>query len=102
MKKVRVYEAAREFKISSEALLEIIRSLGIPVKSHMSSVTDDVVDKIREKIQKTREHTARLLKKLFDKGFIDRNTRSMPYRYHLRKEIVDLVKNHQARNEINL
>ena len=60
------------------------------------------VPEIREKIQKTREHTARLLKKLFDKGFIDRNTRSMPYRYHLRKEIVDLVKNHQARNEINL
>ena len=60
------------------------------------------VPDIREKIQKTREHTARLLKKLFDKGFIDRNTRSMPYRYHLRKEIVDLVKNHQARNEINL
>jgi len=60
------------------------------------------VPEIRERIQKTREHTARLLKKLFDKGFIDRNTSSMPYRYHLRKEIVELVKNHQARNEINL
>ncbi len=60
------------------------------------------VPEIRENIQKTREHTARLLKKLFDKGFIDRNTRSMPYRYHLRKEIVELVKNHQARSEINL
>ena len=60
------------------------------------------VPEIRERIQKTREHTARLLKKLFDKGFIDRNTSSMPYRYHLRKEVVELVKNHQARNEINL
>lgn len=60
------------------------------------------VPEIRERIQKTREHTARLLKKLFDTGFIDRNTSSMPYRYHLRKEIVALVKNHQARNEINL
>ncbi len=60
------------------------------------------VPEIRERIQKTREHTARLLKKLFDKGFIDRNTSSMPYRYHLRKEIVELVKSHQAREEINL
>jgi len=60
------------------------------------------VPEIREKIQKTREHTARLLKKLFDKGFIDRNTSSMPYRYHLRKEIVELVKNHRTRSEINL
>ncbi len=60
------------------------------------------VPEIREKIQKTREHTARLLKKLFDKGFIDRNTRSMPYKYNLRKEIVEIVKTQQARNEINL
>ncbi len=60
------------------------------------------VPEIRVRIQKTREHIARLLKKLFDKGFIDRNTSSMPYRYHLRKEVVELVKNHQARNEINL
>jgi DNA-binding MarR family transcriptional regulator len=60
------------------------------------------VPEIRERIQKTREHTARLLKKLFERGFIDRNTSSMPYRYHLRKEIVELVKNHQTRNEISL
>jgi translation initiation factor IF-2 len=55
LKKVRVYEAAREFKISSEALLEIARSLGIPVKSHMSSITDDVVEKIREKMHQEKE-----------------------------------------------
>jgi DNA-binding MarR family transcriptional regulator len=60
------------------------------------------VPEIREKIEKTREHTARLLKKLFDNGFIDRNTNSMPYRYHLRKEIVELIKNHKTRSEINL
>ncbi len=68
----------------------------------IDELAEGSVPEIREKIQKTREHTARLLKKLFDKGFIDRNTSSMPYRYHLRKEIVELVKNHQARNEINL
>ncbi len=55
MKKVRVYEVAREFRISSEALLEIIRSLGIPVKSHMSSVNEDVVGKIREKMEQEKE-----------------------------------------------
>jgi translation initiation factor IF-2 len=55
LKKVRVYEAAREFNISSEALLEIIRSMDIPVKSHMSSITEDVVGKIKEKIQKEKD-----------------------------------------------
>jgi len=77
-----------------------------PTELNVLSLIDEMgegsVPEIREKIQKTREHTARLLKKLFDKGFIDRNTSSMPYRYLLRKEVVELVKNHQARNEINL
>jgi len=77
-----------------------------PTELNVLSLIDEMgegsVPEIREKIQKTREHTARLLKKLFDKGFIDRNTSSMPYRYLLRKEVVELVKNHQARNKINL
>jgi translation initiation factor IF-2 len=55
LKKVRVYEAARQFNISSEALLEIIRSMDIPVKSHMSSITEDVVKKIAEKMQKEKD-----------------------------------------------
>ena len=46
---------------------------------------------IRETIGKTREHTARLLKKLFENGFIDRNTSGMPYRYSVRKEIKDII-----------
>ena len=58
MKKVRVYEAAREFKISSEALLEIIKSLDVPVKSHMSSIAEDVVEKIRAKLGPTNPDAA--------------------------------------------
>ena len=77
-----------------------------PTEFNVLTLIDELgevsVPEIREKIEKTREHTARLLKKLFDKGFIDRNTSSMPYRYHLRKEIVELVKNHKTRSEINL
>jgi len=77
-----------------------------PTEFNVLTLIDELgevsVPEIREKIEKTREHTARLLKKLFDKGFIDRNTNSMPYRYHLRKEIMELVKNHKTRSEINL
>ena len=52
---------------------------------------EGTVPEIKEIIDKTREHTARLLKKLYDKGFVDRNTSSMPYRYSIRKEIRDLI-----------
>ncbi|MEJ2272885.1 MAG: winged helix DNA-binding protein [Candidatus Bathyarchaeota archaeon] len=34
-------------------------------------------------LKKSREHTSRLLKKLFDDGFVERNTDSKPYRYFI-------------------
>ena len=83
-------------------VLDQLTPTELDVLTLIDELGEGSVPEIRERIQKTREHTARLLKKLFDKGFIDRNTSSMPYRYHLRKEVVELVKNHQARNEINL
>jgi hypothetical protein len=57
---------------------------------------------IREKVNKTREHTARLLKKLFDNGFIDRNTSGMPYRYSVRKEIKELIQQQKENTQISL
>ncbi|MFH0779111.1 MAG: translation initiation factor IF-2 [Candidatus Eisenbacteria bacterium] len=55
MGKPRVYEVAKELNISSVALLEVIRSFGIEVKSHMSTVDREVVEKVREKFQKDKE-----------------------------------------------
>jgi hypothetical protein len=34
-------------------------------------------------LKKSREHTSRLMKKLFDDGFVERNTDSKPYRYFI-------------------
>jgi len=57
---------------------------------------------IRERVNKTREHTARLLKKLFDSGFIDRNTSGMPYRYSVRKEIRELIQQQKERAQLSV
>jgi multidrug efflux pump subunit AcrB len=63
---------------------------------------EGTVPEIKEIIDKTREHTARLLKKLYDKGFVDRNTSSMPYRYSIRKEIRDLILEQNEANTVGL
>lgn len=63
---------------------------------------EGTVPEIKEIIDKTREHTARLLKKLYDKGFVDRNTSSMPYRYSIRKEIRDLILEQNEANAVGL
>jgi len=65
--KPRVYEVAKELNISSVALLEVIRSFGIEVKSHMSTVDRDVVEKVRKKFEKekaaVKEEYARRMEK---------------------------------------
>jgi len=53
--KKRVYQLARDYKISSEAMLSIIRELGFKVKSHMSAVDEKMSFSIEEKFRKERE-----------------------------------------------
>lgn len=57
----------------------------------IAEVGEGTVPEIREHIGTTREHTARMLKKLYESGFVDRSTNAMPYRYSVRKEIRDLI-----------
>ncbi|MFQ5906744.1 MAG: translation initiation factor IF-2, partial [bacterium] len=46
----RIYQAARDFDLSSEALLKVIRSLGFTVKSHMSVITEEMVEAVKKKL----------------------------------------------------
>ncbi|RLI32143.1 hypothetical protein DRO51_02465 [Candidatus Bathyarchaeota archaeon] len=44
---------------------------------------------IREIIGKTREHSGRLMKKLFLEGYVERDTTTIPYTYRISKRIKD-------------
>jgi len=67
-KKKRVYEVAREFHLSSEALLEVLRGLKYEVKGHMSVVTEemktDIVKKFDQEKEAQKKELARKKKKL--------------------------------------
>jgi len=47
--KQRIYQAARDFDLSSEALLKVIRSLGFTVKSHMSVITEEMIEAVKKR-----------------------------------------------------
>jgi len=51
----RVYQVARELSLSSEALLGILRTMGIKVKSHMSAIEDETVDALKDKLKQEKE-----------------------------------------------
>jgi translation initiation factor IF-2 len=54
MAKEKVYKLAQEFKVSSEALVQLLHQMGIPVKSHMSTVDESLRDEIKKKFDSER------------------------------------------------
>jgi translation initiation factor IF-2 len=51
---MRVYEAAREFKVDAEKMLTILRSMGARVTSEASQVDDATVAKLRARLERER------------------------------------------------
>jgi translation initiation factor IF-2 len=50
MAKIRIYELARDLNMTNKMLLEKIRDMDIDAKSHMSSLDDDTLARIKRKI----------------------------------------------------
>ncbi len=55
LSKKRIYQVAKEYNISSEALLTILRELGFKVKSYMSGVDQEMLAAIQKKFEKEKE-----------------------------------------------
>ena len=55
MAKIRVYEVARQFDVSSEAMVNLLREMDLPVKNHMSSIEEEMIDRIRGKFDQEKE-----------------------------------------------
>src|SRR5262245_31003179 len=54
-KKLRVYEIAKDLKMSSDAVVEMIRALGVEVRGHMSTVDPSIVGQLHEKMAREKE-----------------------------------------------
>ncbi|MCE5200932.1 MAG: translation initiation factor IF-2 [Synergistaceae bacterium] len=51
MSKIRVYELAKTLEKSNTEMLDILAKLGVAVKSHMSSISDDVIKLVEDSIK---------------------------------------------------
>ena len=54
MSRVRVYELAKEAGLKSKELADKLIAMGYPIKSHSSTVDDDMAADIRRKIKNNR------------------------------------------------
>lgn len=53
MAKVKVHELAKELNIQSKEILQYLSEQNIEVKSHMSSIEDDVIKVVKKKFAKS-------------------------------------------------
>ena len=47
---------------------------------------------IKERVKLSREHTARLMKKLYEGGYLERETAKIPFKYSVKKEMEKFLK----------
>ena len=47
---------------------------------------------IKDRVKLSREHTARLMKKLYEGGYLERETGKIPFKYSVKKEMEKLLK----------
>ncbi len=59
IKKRRIYDIAKEYSISSKAMVDIIRGLGFEVKSHSSTVGPEVTHAVKKKLTSEKEEVKR-------------------------------------------
>ena len=48
MAKIRVYELARDLSMENKALLEKLAEMKVDVKSHMSSLDDEIIAQVKD------------------------------------------------------
>jgi DNA-binding MarR family transcriptional regulator len=83
--------------IKREKALEPLTETELMVLETIGKEGEKTAPEIREKIGLTREHTARLMKKLYKDGYLERDTHKMPYVYRLKEEMQKILKRREAR-----
>jgi chromosome segregation ATPase len=97
-------EQANQFKMAPETHFEGV----MPLRRDkaMAQLTDTEVavlellvsegaktaPEIKERVKLSREHTARLMKKLYEEGYLERETGKIPFKYSVKKEMEKLLK----------
>jgi len=62
---------------------------------HLITNKDMTSRDIQITLKKSREHTSRLMKKLFEEGYVQRNTNSKPYTYTITQKVLRKVEQDQ-------
>jgi chromosome segregation ATPase len=64
----------------------------VTVLEMLSAEGSKTAPEIKDRVQLSREHTARLMKKLYEEGYLERETGKIPFRYSVKTEMKTFLK----------
>ena len=77
--------------IKRDKAMAALTDTEITVLEMLSKEGAKTAPEIKERVQLSREHTARLMKKLYEEGYLEREAGKIPFRYSIKKEMETLM-----------
>ena len=68
----------------------------LAVLEMLSTEGPKTAPEIKERVQLSREHTARLMKKLYEEGYLERETGKIPFKYRVKEEMGKLLEKNRT------
>ena len=83
--------------IRRDKAMSALTDTEVIVLEMLSAEGSKTAPEIKERVRLSREHTARLMKKLYEKGYLERETGKIPFRYSVKAEMKKFL--NKAENE---
>jgi hypothetical protein len=78
--------------IKRDKAMATLTDTEIAVLELLSSEGPKTAPEIKDRVHLSREHTARLMKKLYEEGYLEREVGKIPFSYSIKKEMEKLLK----------
>lgn len=85
--------------IKRERALAPLTQTELHVLELVAEGDEKTAPQIKELIKLTREHTARLVKKLYEEGYLERNTDKTPYTYRVKEEMLKILRKTESKTQ---
>jgi DNA-binding MarR family transcriptional regulator len=82
--------------IKRDKAMAALTDTELAVLEMLSTEGPKTAPEIKERVQHSREHTARLMKKLYEEGYLERETGKIPFKYSVKKEMEKLLKKSES------
>lgn len=83
--------------IKQDKALASLTQTELSVLEILANESDKTAPEIKARVNLTREHTARLMKKLYEEGYLERTTGKIPFAYRIKEEMRKILKKPEAK-----